>query len=35
MESTPDRPDGLYVTDLERISPNDRETLNAILNQIQ
>jgi hypothetical protein len=35
MESTPDRPDGLYVTDLERISPNDKETLNAILNQIQ
>lgn len=35
MESTSDRPDGLYVTDLERISPNDKETLNAILNQIQ
>ncbi len=35
LESTPDRPDGLYVTDIERISPNDKETLNAILNQIQ
>ena len=35
MESTPDRPDGLYLTDLERISPEDKETLNAILNQIK
>jgi len=35
MESTPDRPDGLFVTDLERISPNDKETLNSILNQIK
>jgi len=35
LESTPDRPDGLFVTDLERISPDDKETLNAILNQIK
>jgi hypothetical protein len=35
LESTPDRPDGLYLTDVERISPDDKETLNAILNQIQ
>lgn len=35
VESTPDRPDGLYLTDLERISPEDKETLNAILNQIK
>lgn len=35
LESTPDRPDGLFVTEMERISPNDKETLNAILNQIK
>lgn len=35
MESTPDRPDGLYVTNIERISADDRETLNSILNQIK
>jgi hypothetical protein len=35
LESTPDRPDGLYVTDIERISADEKETLNAILNQIK
>lgn len=35
MESTPDRPDGLYVTDLERINPNDTQTLSTILNEIK
>lgn len=34
-ESTPKRPDGLFVTDVERISADDKETLNSILNQIQ
>jgi hypothetical protein len=33
-ESTADRPDGLYVTDIERIDPNDKKTLDALLNQI-
>jgi hypothetical protein len=35
MESTPDRPDGLFVTNIERISADDKETLNSILNQIK
>lgn len=35
MESTPDRPDGLFVTDVERINPTDKKTLDAILNQIR
>ncbi len=33
-ESTADRPDGLYVTDIELIDPNDKKSLDAILNQI-
>ena len=35
IESTPDRPDGLFVTNIERISADDKETLNSILNQIK
>lgn len=35
MDSTPDRPDGLYVTDIELIDPNDTKTLESILNQIR
>jgi len=34
MDSRPDRPDGLYVTDIERIDPNDKKQLDALLNQI-
>ncbi len=35
MESTPTRPDGLYITDIERIDSNDKKTLDALLNQIR
>ena len=35
MDSSPDRPDGLYVTEVERIDPNDKKTLDAMLNQIR